>query len=258
MGRRRLSRQERFEAILARLQETGYVTVAELSDHLSVSAVTARADLEALQRAGRLMRTHGGALPATMGEGALSFAVRQRTRVEEKERIGAVAAATVTDGEAIILDASTTAWHLARNLLDRHELTVLTTGLHVALELLRSPSITVVMPGGRLWHEAAALVGDWDSRVLVEGNYQKGFFGGRGLCLEEGLTDANRSEVELKRKLVCAAREVNVILDGSKLGKVAYAGLASVQEIHRVFTTRDAPTGLVEALRGAGIDVVIA
>jgi DeoR family transcriptional regulator, aga operon transcriptional repressor len=254
---RRLYRQERLDAVVKKLQETGYVSVAELSASLGVSAVTIRSDLEFLEHAGRLLRTHGGAVPMHLGEGALSFAVRQSTNVQAKERIGAAAAALVSDGEAIVLDSSTTAWHMARCLLTRRDLTVVTTGLYVALELLRAPGISVIITGGPIWREAASVVGTWDSEILREGNLQKGFFGGRGLTLAEGLTDAHPAEAELKRHLVAAVREVNVILDASKLGKVAFASCATTSAITRLITEADAPAELVAALRADGMEVIL-
>jgi len=257
MGRRP-SRQERLENILQQLQETGYVSVADLGETFGVSAVTVRSDLDMLEGQGRLLRTHGGAVPIHFGEGALSFSVRQREQVQAKMEIGRAAAALVNDGEAIVLDASTTAWHIARALLSRRDLTVVTTGLYVALELLRAPAITVLMPGGRVWREAASIIGLTDTRVLDAGNLQRGFFGGRGLTLAEGLTDANAEEVELKRQLASAVREVNAIVDGSKLGKVAFATCAPAERIDRVITDKSAPKEIVSELRSHGIKVIIA
>ncbi len=254
---RRMFRQERLDAIVRRLQEEGCVTVAGLSEELGVSAVTVRADLAALQRAGRLARTHGGAVPVPLGDGALSFSVRQAERMEAKERIGAAAAELVSDGEAIVLDSSTTAWQVARHLLCRRDLTVLTTGLYVALELLRAPGIAVFMPGGPVWREAAAFIGPWDGDLLREVNLGRGFFGGRGLTVAEGLTDPHRGEAELKRRLAAAVHEVNVIVDASKVGKVSLAPCAALETIDRVITDRDAPEDVVAALRERGIEVVL-
>jgi len=254
---RRPSRHERLEWIMSRLQEAHHVSVAEISAALNVSQVTARDDLERLQQAGRLIRTHGGALLAPENATALSYVVRQHLHVAEKERIGAAAAASVLDGQAIVLDASTTALAIARHLHSRHDLTVLTTGLHTALELIRSPGITVMMPGGPLWHEAAAVVGDWDSRALADGNFEQGFFGGRGLSVVEGLTDAHRPEAELKRRLLGAVRRVNAVLDGSKIGKVAFAQCAALEEIDRVYTTADAPADVVAHIRDHGVEVIL-
>jgi len=257
MGRRP-SRQERLDSVLRQLQETDYVSVSELSETFGVSAVTVRSDLDILETQGRLLRTHGGAVPIHYGEGELSFSVRQREQVQAKAEIGRAAADLVHDGEAIVLDASTTAWHIARALLSRRDLTVVTTGLYVALELLRAPAITVMMPGGRVWREAASIVGLTDTRVLDSGNLQQGFFGGRGLTLAEGLTDANAEEVELKRQLAASVREVNAVVDGSKLGRVAFATCASVEQLSRVITDDSARSDIVTGLRERGVEVIIA
>lgn len=253
---RRLYRQERLDAILQELQAMGSVSVTELTERFGVSAVTVRSDLDELERNGRVLRTHGGAIPAHTGEGTLSFSVRQRENVQAKERIAQAAAELVTDGDSIVLDASTTAWHMARYLYSKRDLTVLTTGLYVALELLRSPSISVMVPGGLLWRDAASIVGTWDSGILEKGNLQKGFFGGRGLTLEEGLTDANPEEVALKRKLVSLVRQVNVLVDGSKFGKVAFASCALPQEIDCVITDEHAPAQLIKALQTQDVKVI--
>jgi len=255
---RRLYRQERLDAVLRKLRKEGYVSVTELSDEFGVSAVTIRSDLDLLERAGHLVRTHGGAGPVNLGEGVLSFSVRQRANVQAKERIGAAAGELVSDGEAIVLDASTTSWHLARQLLPRRDLTVITTGLHVAMELLRSPGVSVIVPGGRIWREAAAVVGLMDSSVLEQGNLRRGFFGGRGFTIAEGLTDANQQEVGIKRQLIHAVRQVNVILDSSKLGKVAYASCAAIAEVDRLITDRDAPEDLIARIRDHGVEVILA
>lgn len=256
---RRLYRQERLDTILQHLSRTGYVSVGELSETLGVSTVTTRSDLDFLQRAGQLVRTHGGAIPISDDEdNTLSFSVRQRANVQEKERIGASAAELVGDGQAVVLDSSTTAWHIARCLLSRRDLTVLTTGLYVAIELLRAPGISVIVPGGSVWREAAAILGPINQDILDMGNWQMGFFGGRGLTLAEGLTDANKNEVSLKRRLAEAVRQVNVVVDASKLGKVAFAACAPIELITRVVTGRGADREIVAQLCDRGIEVILA
>ena len=54
--------EERRAAILSMLERNSSVQVAEVADALGVSRVTARADLDALARDGKLRRTHGGAV----------------------------------------------------------------------------------------------------------------------------------------------------------------------------------------------------
>jgi DeoR/GlpR family transcriptional regulator of sugar metabolism len=153
---RRLYRRERFEYILRELDSNGYAAVGDLAEVLGVSAVTVRADLDALEQEGALIRTHGGAVPVPLEGGRYSFAVRRGIRVPAKERIGAYAASLIQDGEAIVMDASTTSWHVAHRLDEKRDITVITNGLHVALELLRWPGVAVMMPGGPLWRSSSS------------------------------------------------------------------------------------------------------
>jgi DeoR/GlpR family transcriptional regulator of sugar metabolism len=254
----RLFLQERLEQILMLLQDQGRVSVAELSGRFGVSAVTIRSDLATLERQGHLLRTHGGAmLKPDLSTEPLAFALRKDLHQGEKERIGHAAAALVRDGDSIALDASTTAWQIARNLKDRRELTVITNGLFIALEFLDCPEVTVVMPGGSLRVASASLVGDQGACILERYHMQKGFFGAGGFTLEEGLTDTNQYEVELKQRMVERSKEVIAVVDSSKWGHVTLAALASVDQLDRVIADGDAPSDMVAALRDRDIEVTL-
>lgn len=53
---------QRRSTILSLVDETGAVKVSDLVDHLQVSDMTIRRDIEQLAREGRLERVHGGAV----------------------------------------------------------------------------------------------------------------------------------------------------------------------------------------------------
>jgi DeoR/GlpR family transcriptional regulator of sugar metabolism len=250
--------QERLDRIVALLQEQGRVSVADLSERFSVSPVTVRNDLTMLEQQGRLVRTHGGAVARPdPGMEPPAFALRKELHLAEKERIGRTAAALVRDGESIALDASTTAWQIARNLKDRRELTVITNGLFIALEFLDSPGVTVVMPGGSLRVASASLVGEQGACILERYHVQKGFFGAGGFTLDEGLTDTNQYEVELKRRMVERSKKVIAVVDSSKWGQVTFASLASVDQLDCVISDEAAPAEMAAVLRQRGIEVTL-
>jgi len=253
--------QERLNQILSFLQEQGRVSVSQLSKRFDVSAVTVRNDLAALEQQGLLLRTHGGAMlkpsPVNSSVEPPAFVLRKELRAAEKERIGRAAAELVRDGDSIALDASTTVWQIARQLKDRRELTVVTNGLFVALEFLEAPGVTVVMPGGSLRAASASLVGDQGAGILERYHVQKGFFGGGGFTLEEGLTDTNQYEVQLKQRMVARSKEVIAVVDSSKWGQVTFASLVSVEQLDRVITDREAPPDMVATLRERGISVTL-
>jgi DeoR/GlpR family transcriptional regulator of sugar metabolism len=250
--------QERLDQILTLLQDQGRVSVSNLSDRFDVSAVTIRNDLATLDQQGLLVRTHGGAVPRNNQPSELAaFALRKELNLSQKERIGQAAAALVRDGDSIALDASTTAWQVARHLKERRELTVVTNGLFIALEFVDSPGVTVVMPGGAMRAASASLVGDEGACILDRYHVQKGFFSGGGFTLEEGLTDTSQYEVELKQRMVARSKEVIALVDSSKWGNVTFASLAPVSQLHRVIADDAAPEAMVATLRSQGIEVTL-
>lgn len=239
---------QRRQQILAAIEEAGQLSVVELSRRFNVSDVTIRQDLQALSEQGMLLRTRGGALSTnTMPE--FSFDVRQQQQAAAKSRIGQAAARLVNPGDAIIIDASTTAQAMIPFIKQISELTVVTNSLKVALSLLDAAQVQVFLPGGSLRRDSISLVGRPLDAVLASLNVQIGFFGARGLTVEEGLTDVNLNEVAMKQAMVERCRRVVGVLDASKWGKVAAATFAPLDKITTIISDDKAPVALAEQLR---------
>ncbi len=247
--------EERQQEILKLINEAGRVTVAGLSRSFGVSEVTIRADLQALASQNLIVRTHGGAVLASLAP-ELSLALRLQQRVPQKNRIGTAAAELVADGDAIFLDTSSTALAIARQLKSRHDLTIVTNSLAVAQALLEVPGVTVVMPGGTLQRDTMSLVGTDGLALLQQFNIQKGFFGAHGLSLREGLTDVSAAEAQVKHRMARMCRQVIAVLDESKWGRVGLASFARLDELYCVITSQQAPEELVQPVRAAGINVI--
>lgn len=234
------------------------MSVADLSERFHLSQATIRSDLDALAAQGMLVRTHGGAIAPDRSDLELSLDVRRRIHSTQKQRIGAAAAAMVEDGEAIVLDASTTALSLAHQITGRRELTVITNCLVTAMALLGTPGVTVLMPGGFLRRGSVSLVGSEGNDFFKQFNLQKGFFGAQGFTLEEGLTEVDNAEEAVKRDLVIHAKQVIALIDSSKWGRVGFVSFASIEQLDCVITDEGAPPDMVASLQEAGVDVVIA
>jgi DeoR family transcriptional regulator of aga operon/DeoR family fructose operon transcriptional repressor len=252
-----ISAVERRQAILQLLDRAGRVEVSGLSQDLSVSEVTIRTDLQALADAGLLVRTHGGAVRTGNGLQELSLALRTHQQVQEKAHIAAAAARLVADGDAVALDASSTALAIARLLKSRRYLTVITNGLATAQELLDAPHVRVVLTGGVLRHEAASLVAPGGLDFLTRYHIQIGFFGAHGVNVPEGLTDNSTEESEVKRALLARCRQVVAVLDATKWGRVGLSVFAVPHEISQIITDAHAPADLVAQVRNSGIVVTL-
>jgi DeoR family transcriptional regulator of aga operon len=246
---------ERQQHIMAHLTRNGRVSVSELSLMFGVSEVTIRADLQTLAAADLLVRTHGGAVLATRVP-ELSLALRRQQQVNAKERIGTAAAEFVANGDAIFLDASSTALALAQVLRQRRDLTILTHSLSVAESMLNAPGVTVVMTGGTLQRETDSLMGTDGLAILRKYNLKTGFFGAHGLSFPEGLTDVSAGEAEVKRQVVALCRQVVALIDATKWGRVGPASFARPEDLNMIITDAQAPIELVEQARSLGTRVL--
>jgi DeoR/GlpR family transcriptional regulator of sugar metabolism len=253
---RNLSQSERMEHVLRLLETRDYVQVAELSQAFAVSEVTVRSDLTELARQGLVARIRGGVRALQHGQSEVGFDLRLRLEVDRKRAIARAAAAMVNEGEAVALDASTTAYYLALELRSKRELVVVTNGLLVATALADAPGITVLVTGGMLRLSAMSLVGDFGADVLRTTRINKGFLGARGLSLSRGLMDLNPDEVRIKQEMADACEQVYGIFDGTKWHRSALLAFISVEELAGIITDSSAPTIEVEAWRAAGVNVV--
>jgi len=253
---RNLSQSERLEHVVRLLETRDYVQVAELSQAFAVSEVTVRSDLTELARQGLVARIRGGVRALQQGNSEVGFDLRLRLEVDRKRAIARAAAAMVNEGEAVALDASTTAYYLALELRSKRELVVVTNGLLVATALADAPGITVLVTGGMLRLSAMSVVGDFGADVLRTTRINKGFLGARGLSLSRGLMDLNPDEVRIKQEMADACEQVYGIFDGTKWHRSALLAFVSVEELAGIITDSSAPTDDVEAWRAAGVNVI--
>jgi DeoR/GlpR family transcriptional regulator of sugar metabolism len=251
-----LSQSERMQHVLRLLETHDYVRVAELSKAFAVSEVTVRSDLTELARQGLAARIRGGVRALQQGQSAVGFALRLRLEVERKRAIARAAAAMVDEGEAVALDASTTAYYLALELRSKRELVVVTNGLLVATALADAPGITVLVTGGMLRLSAMSLVGDLGADVLRTTRINKGFLGARGLSISRGLMDLNPDEVSIKQEMADACEQVYGIFDGTKWHRSALLAFVRVEDLTGIVTDSSAPAAEVEEWRAAGVQVV--
>ncbi len=252
----------RRERMLELIGRAGFARVSELSEAFQVSDVTVRSDLDALDEQQSIRRVHGGAVLRGAGAREASFEEALESSADEKRAIALAAAALVVSGSSVLLDVGTTTAAIARALADRDDLddvTVITNGLTIALELERAiPRFQVVVTGGTLRPLQHSLVEPLASTLLERVHADLAFIGCTGVHPTGGVTNVNLPEADLKRAMVTTAERAVVVADGSKLGRTHLGRIAGVDEVSALITGRSAEAAHLDALREAGLPVTVA
>jgi len=253
----RLLVEERRRLIVEQVEREGRATVEELAARFQISPVTIRADLEALARNAAIVRSHGGALPAPAHAVDTPLSIKETRHHAQKRRIGQAAAKLVEDGETIILDSGSTTIEIARALRQRKwsELTVITNGLHIALELGAIPAIRVMMLGGLLRASSQSLVGSGAEQMLAQLSADRLFLGVDGIDPEVGVTTPDPQEATLNALMIRVSREVIGVFDSSKFGQRSLSVIAPLSVLHKIFSDTGAAVEQVRALEEAGVQV---
>jgi ribose transport system substrate-binding protein len=242
----------RRKSILALLKETGEVRIDNLVRRFGVSANTIRADLTAMEEAGLTRRIRGGAVVEDQPRGGshidalISPSIPNRL---QKEQIACWAAGLVKDGEAIIVDASSTVLQMAVCLDKRRNLTVVTNGLGVAQLLAREPTNKIILAAPVLRADGNALVGSIHPDLLTSLRAAKCFFSCSGISPKEGLTEVDVDEAALKAQMLKLARQVVVLADHTKFDRTGAFKFASLTQIHHLVTDEAVSAEHLAALR---------
>ncbi len=248
---------ERKELVLELLHERGEVSVLELTKQTSVSSMTIRRDLEMLERDGILLRVHGGAISLASRGYAPPFTVRANRELEAKRRIGEAAAAMLAERETVILDVGSTALAVANALQDRHSLTVLTPSLHAANVLCRSRGIRLMLTGGTVAPGELSMVGDQAEEAFSRLRFDTFVMGVGGLDVEAGCTEFVLDDARVKRAALATVKRCIVVADSSKLSKVTFAQVCSLDQVDVLVTDKGASDEDLSALEAAHVEVVV-
>ena len=238
---------------------TGSVTVAELEAKFGVSSMTARRDLDGLERRGLARRTHGGAVLPAFSAHEDSFASRLEVAADAKQALARAAAAGVQTGESLFIDSSTSGYHVVRALLDRGvSATVITNSLPVMELVAAHPSAAVdlVGVGGMLRGLTRSFVGPFAVHTVLGHIADRLFFSVKGVTPDGALTDPDALEAEVKRAMVAHAERPVLLLDETKLATHGRSVLGRIADVSTVLA-HGLDDERVKALRAAGARVEV-
>jgi DeoR/GlpR family transcriptional regulator of sugar metabolism len=248
---------ERRRLIAQRLRQQGSVSVAWLEREFAISPMTARRDLDELERRGVARRTHGGAVLPALSSHEDSFLQRLEVGVEAKERLAEAVLELLEPGEAVFVDSSTTAYFAARRIVRENLQCTLLTNAVAVMDLLTevdAPQVELVGAGGTLRKLTRSFVGPLAVRSVEAHFADHVIFSVRGLTPDGYLTDPDPLEAEVKRAMIRRSRQAVLLVDDSKFDRPALTQIADVAEVSLILAA-DVEESRLRPLSRSGIDV---
>lgn len=238
------------------LEDREFVDLETLCRELDGSESTIRRDLVLLEQQRVLKRVHGGALAVQPRGHLLDFDWQRRRQSDEKERIGARAAALIEDDQTVILDGGSTVASVAEHLANR-SLRAITNSLAIAQVLRDSRDIEVTLTGGYLFPRLEVMLGPLCEHMLASVAADV-LVMGIGGATAAGFTNNNTLLVGSERKMIDVSRRVIIVADSSKFGRSAMVPLAPLDVADIVVSDAKLQPAHRSMLESAGIHVVIA
>lgn len=252
-------RENRIQKILEELYQTGKVSVTELVERLGVSDMTIRRDLNILEQRGVIERVHGGAIVAKSSHLRIEPPVIERMGrfADEKKKIAEWVAGSIQTGETIFLGSGSTTIFLARELIIRDDIKVVTNSIPIIYEIANNSNIELITIGGFLRRGELSLIGAYAEATLSDLHVSKAIVGMRGIHPLYGFTCENPQELLTDRKIFEMSENIIVIADHTKIGHVATNRVAPIEAAKMIVTSAKSPENLVDLIRARGVKVVL-
>ena len=244
---------QRREFLLRQLHQRTVLSVHELTELLSVSHMTVRRDIAALERAGKVFSVPGGVRLASQLRAEPSYDDKSVTDLPNKTAMAREAAGLIADGMTLYLDAGTTLLQMAPDLRDR-DLTVVTNDFNMTAALLDS-DVDLVHIGGRVEHRNRSTVGTLATGILTQVNIDLAFISTSSWDRHRGSTTPSESKVVVKRAAMASAATSVLVAGSDKYGTVGMYRVADLPEFDIVITDEDLAPAAAAGIRDRGVDL---
>lgn len=220
--------EERKQKILTELDHNGTVQIRQLTAQLNASESTIRRDLEDLAKDGVLKRVHGGAQKISSLRDEPGVREKATANTAAKVAIARSAAAMISSGDLIFIDAGTTAAQMIP-LLKEKDVTVVTTGVDNA-SLLADYGVSTILLGGTVKPLTKAVIGAEAARSLSLYRFNIAFLGTNGVHARYGCTTPDPEEAATKRVAIEQAARTVILADTSKFGSTSFAKIIGIND----------------------------
>ena len=239
---------ERQNQIIRLLEQNPRITVRELAQALSFSEPTIRRDFTELHKKGIITKCYGGAiLNQGKADREIPFVLREHEKSRPKAEMGLQASRFISDGMVIMLDGSTSAYHLVPCLSRYKDIIVITSGAKTAVALAEA-NIRTFCTGGQMLIHSFSYVGEQAEECIRSFNADICFFSCHGLTDQGYMTELSVEEANLRKVMFRFSKKRVLLCDSSKFGKTCFYNLGHIREIDGIISEKDLPDGIAKML----------
>lgn len=244
----------RQQQILHLIQGGSDMSIGAIAAEFDVTTETVRRDLKVLEDEGRVRRVYGGAIP--IGQASPPLADRVAENAEGKEAIGRLVAGLVSENQMIYMASGSTVLAVARELVSRPKLTVMTHMPAVAEAVAAQGKHTAILTGGVYAPSHGALTGDAVPKAVKNRIFDLSIVGVYGLDPDFGLVDDPKYLFTLKRRLKRQSRRCIWLADRTKFGRSGHYRTLPFEELDVVVTDVRPSEAYVKRLTDAGVELL--
>ncbi|MDI6601524.1 MAG: DeoR/GlpR family DNA-binding transcription regulator [Thermoanaerobacteraceae bacterium] len=245
--------EERRIFILKQLNQNGKVEVDKLAQHLNVSQMTIRRDLDMLTSRGLAFRTHGGAISPNINN-EIPLDEKMVTNIDAKRKIGEYAASLINENESILLDAGTTCLSVAQSIKNRKNITVITNDIRIVFELYQNPNIKLICAGGLVQAGVGAMIGFYTEKMIESVTVDKAFVGTSTIDNNLFISTPTIEKASLKRKYLKNSNASILLADSSKFGRSSLFKVCNLKDFDMVISDNELDRYFTDEMEKKGIN----
>ncbi|MDY3251263.1 MAG: DeoR/GlpR family DNA-binding transcription regulator [Candidatus Choladocola sp.] len=250
--------EERWDEILQKLNQEGKVRVKDLSEIFQVTEDCIRKDLKALENAGKLKRTYGGAILSQDYPLDRDVIDRRKVNTDKKKIIAAKAVELIKDNETVFLDISTTNIRVAELLVKQKRKVVVVSNMIDILQILaRSPMITAIGTGGIMYRTVNGFMGAATIEVIKQYSFDRAFLGTTGIDMTDGsITTLGVVDGLTKKSAMESSRHRYIVMERDKFYFNDSFKFAHFDDINGIITDTEPDPATMQALDNAGVRLI--
>ena len=248
--------EERHAAILEIIAEKGSITTSEIQDRFGISYDSAKRDLRLLEEAGKLRRTHGGAIP--LGD-LTAFSSRKSEPSafsdDECARIARYAASLIKEGELVFLPCERMGELVAQSLPRTLPLRVVTGSITIAQMLRRREGVSVILTGGEVGANGCCC-DSFSADMLKRFRFDKVFLSTAAVSADFGVSVDDMRALAYYAAAVEGARKVIGLFPAERVGAEASVSVCRISQLDAILTGGSVSDDVRRAFDECGVSVI--